>query len=556
MKKESLKIVIVGGSAAGSTVATTLRRLDEDSEILIIERGPDVSFANCSLPYYFGDIVDEIDDLVVTSPSEFKKKYNIDVRVNEEVIDINRNDKYINVKNLENKKVYHEDYDYLILAPGGNPNSPKPLTGENVFTLRNVQDVRDIDNYIKENDVEKISIIGNGYIGVEIAESFIVDKKEVTLFGSRKQVLKPFDIEMAQIIHKELIDKGVNLVLDSRVKSTSKKEVTLENKDSYPTDMVILAIGISPETTLAKKADLEIGETGGILVDANFRTKDKFIYAIGDAIELHDRITRKPTMLALAGPAHKEADKAANHIYGNPQKNKGVLKASILRVFDLNCGSVGLNEKNLKEEGIKYKYVYTTGPDKPQKGQPLHFKLLYEDPTGRVLGAQIIGKGDVGKRLDVISTIMGLEGTIYDLWENELAYSPLYSTTKDITNLIASTGIHYLEDEFEKVGIKYVREIVENGGIFLDTRSEKAFNKGHIKNAINIPKENLRERLREVPKDKKIYVQSYSSERILTLNGFENIVLVDGSFPDVCMMEYFLDKYKNRKPIVTDYIFY
>lgn len=556
MKKENLKIVIVGGSAGGATAATNLRRLDEYSEILIIERGPDVSYANCSLPYYFGDEVDEIDNLVVTSPKEFKEKYNIEARVREEVIDINRKEKYVEIENLESGKTYKENYDYLILSPGGNPNEPGPLQGENVFAFRNLEDVRLIDDYIKENNVEKVAVVGNGYIGIELAESFKMTGKEVSLFGSRDQVLKPFDLDMSQIIHKELVDQGINLVLGARAKETSKTGLKLDNGETYSADMLILAIGISPETTLAEKVGLEIGETKGIKVDANFRTNDEYIYAIGDAIEVHDKITGKPTMLALAGPAHKQADKAVNHIYGNPQINRGVIKSSILRVFDLNCGSVGLNEKNLKEEGIKYKYVYTTGVDKVHSGRPIHMKLLFEEPTGRILGAQIVGKGDVAKRLDVISTAMGFGGTIYDLWENELAYSPIYSTTKDITNMIASTGINYLQGKFNKIGISEVREIVENGGIFLDNRSKKAYDSGHIINSIHIPQNELRSRLDEIPRDKMIYTQSYSVERILTLRGFDNIVLVDGSYRDICTHEYFLDKKENRKPIFTEYRFY
>lgn len=556
MKKEKMKIVIVGGSAGGSTLGTTLRRLDENSEIIIIERGPDVSFANCSLPYYFDGLVEEIEDLLVTTPEQFKKKYNIDARVNEEVLRINREEKSLEVKNLETGVIYEEHYDFLVLSPGGNPNEPESLLGENVFTLRNVEDVREIDEYIKKNDVKSLAVIGNGFIGVEVAEAFKLGGMEkVTLFGSKEQVLTPFDEDMAQIIHKEMMDKGIELVLGCRVKSTSLEGVELESGKKYDGDLIVLAIGISPETTLVKDAGLKIGVTKGILVDSNYRTEDEFIYAIGDAIEVHDKLSGKPSMLALAGPAHRQADKVANHIYGNLTENRGVINSSILRVFDLNCAAVGLNERTLQEENRKYKFVYMTSRDQVEYPEPIHMKLIFEDPTGLILGAQVIGRGQVTPRINVVSSLITMGGTIYDMWENELAYSPLYSTPKDITNLIASTGISYLKGEFEKAPIRDVRKLVEKGAFILDTRSKKAFERGHIKGATNIPSGELRERIDELPKDKKIYIDSYGSLKILQNKGFSNVVFIDGNFQDICLYEYYHDKVDNREPIVTDYSF-
>ncbi len=556
MKKENLKIVIVGGSAGGSTLATTLRRLDESSEIIIFEMGPDVSFANCSLPYYFEGLVEEIDDLLITTPEQFKKRYNIDARVNEEVLKINRSEKNIEVKNLETGVIYEEYYDYLVLSPGGRPNSPKSLMGENVFTLRNVQDVRDMDDYIKKNNVKSVAVIGNGFIGVEVAEAFkLGGMDKVTLFGSKEQVLMPFDEDMAQIIHKEMKDKGIDLVLGSRVSKTSLDGVELETGEKYDGDLIVMAIGISPETTLIEDANLKVGVTRGILVDSNYRTEDEFIYAIGDAIEVHDKLLGKPSMLALAGPAHRQADKVANHIYGNFTENRGVINASILRVFDLNCASVGLNERTLQEENIKYKFVYTTSRDQVEQPEPIHIKLIFEDPTGLILGAQIIGRGLVTPRINVVSTLITMGGTIQDMWENELAYSPLYSTPKDITNLIASTAINYLKGEFKKVPIRDVRKLVEEGAFILDTRSKKAFERGHLKGAVNIPSGELRERLDELPQDKNLYVDSYGTLKILLNRGYKNAVFIDGSFEDICLYEYFHDKVDNREPIVTEYKF-
>lgn len=556
MQKDNLKIVIVGGSAGGATLATTLRRLDESSEIIIIERGPDVSFANCSLPYYFEGMVDSIEKLSITTPKQFKSRYNIDARVNEEVLKINRVEKTVEVKNLETNVIYEISYDYLVLSPGGNPNEPKNLLGKNVFSLRNVQDVRDIDKYIKENDVKSVGVIGNGFIGVEVAEAFkLGGMNKVTLFGSRNQVLTPFDEDMAQIIHKEMMDKGVDLVLGSRVSETTLEGIKLESGEFYDGELIILAIGISPETTLVKDAGLKIGTTGGILVDANYKTNDDYIYAVGDAVEIHDKLTGKPTMLALAGPAHRQADKVANHIYGDNSFSKGVINSFILRVFDLNCASVGLNEKTLQDEKRKYKFVYTTSRDKVENSDPIHMKLIFEDPTGLILGAQIIGRGEVTQRINVVSTLIFMGGTIQDMWENELAYSPLYSTPKDITNLIASTGINYLKGEFKKVPIRDVRKLVEDGEYILDTRSKKAFEKARIIGSTNIPSGELRERLNEIPKDKPLYTNSYSSLKILLNNGFTNGVLIDGGYEDLCLYEYFRDKKLNRDPIVTAYRF-
>lgn len=553
--KKSRKIVIVGGSAAGSTVGANLRRLDDFSEIVIIERDPDVSFSNCSLPYYFSDEVEEIDDLIVTTPEQFKKRYNIDARVNEEVIDINREEKFVVVVNLETKETYKESYDYLILAPGGEPKTPKNLLMDKVFTLRNVEDVRNISEFLRDNEIKNVGIIGNGFIGVEVGEAFKLAGKNVTLFGSREQVLTLFDEDMAQIIHKEMLDHDLKLVLGCRVSDTTDYGVEIESGKVFPADLIILAIGISPNTKLVEKAGLKIGETRGILVDSNYKTEDEFIYAIGDAVEVFNEILKHPTMLALAGPAHRQADIAANHIYGIPKRNKGVIGASILRVFDLNCASVGLNERDLIKEGINYSFVYSTFRDKVHDGKPIHLKLIFEVPTGQVLGGQVIGYGEITPRIHVISTIISLKGSVYDLWDNELAYSPIYSTTKDATNMAGALAVRILNGEYEKTSIAEVRPLVEEGKIFLDTRSKKAYEKGHIKNSINIPIGELRERLEELPKDEEIRLNSYTALRILQQRGFKKLFLVDGDFEDLCLYEYFRDETEDREKIVTEYKF-
>lgn len=552
--KKEKKFLIIGGSAGGSTIGANLRRLDDFSKITIVEKDPDVSFSNCSLPYYFSGEVESIEDLIVNTPEDFKRKYNIDVRVHHQAMKINRDQKYVEIKDLNTKETYKEAYDYLIITTGGSPNKPKDLLNENVFTLRNVQDVRDIDKFLKENKVENVGIIGNGYIGVEVGEAFRLSGKNVKLFGSRNQVLMPFDEDMAQIIHKELIDNGMDLILGTRVKNTSKDGIFLDDGTLIPCDLVILSIGIKPDNHLAKEAGLEIGKTGGIVVDSNNRTSDESIYALGDVVEVHNDILNKPDLLALAGPAHKQADIAANHIYNNQRRNKGVIKSAILRVFDLNCGTVGLNERNLQEEEIGYDFVFGTYQDKIHEGKKIHLKVLFEKITGQILGAQIIGQGEITKRLDTISTLISQKGDLYDLWENELAYSPIYSTTKDATNIIGSMGLGLLNKEYEKVSISMIRSLVEEDALIIDTRSTKEFEKGHIIKSKNIPIGLLRDKVEELPKDENIYINSYSAMRILKQRGFKAIY-IEGDFEDLCLHEYYKDLIENREKIVSEYRF-
>ena len=404
----SKRILIVGGVAGGASVATRVRRLDESAEIIMFERGPDVSFSNCSLPFYLSGIVENSEDLVLINPEKFKKQYNIEARTNSEVIRINRKDKKLLVRNLLTFEEYEEAYDKLVLSPGASPIRPKSIEGvnnDNVFTVRNVVDIRNLNDYIKEHNIEDVAVVGGGFIGIEVAENLRLAGKNVSLIEAQDQILSPFDYDMVQILHKEMMDRGVKLILNDGVKKIENDYLELKSGKVVQAKAVVLAIGVNPEVSLAKDAGLEIGETGAIKVDHNYLTSDKDIYAVGDAIEVYHRLTHKKTRLPLAGPAQRQARAAADHMYNIPHRNNGVIGTSILRIFDLGAASTGLNEKAAKEAGISYDFVYIIPKDKVglmPDSNPIHFKLIYEYPTGKILGAQAIGKGNVDKRIDVM----------------------------------------------------------------------------------------------------------------------------------------------------------
>lgn len=564
------KILIVGGVAGGASAAARARRLDESAEVIMFERGHNVSFSNCCLPYRLSGVIQKCDDLVLISTQEFKDKYNIDARARNEVIDINRKEKKVTVKDLDKDEIYEEKYDKLILSPGANPLRPKNIGGvnnENVFTIRNVQDIQKLNDYIVENDINDVAVVGAGFIGCEVAENIREAGRNVNLIEATDQVMPPFDNDMAQILHKELYDNGVNLILEDAVTEINKDHVVLSSGKKVDAGAVILAIGVSPETELAEKAGLEIGETGGIKVNANYQSSDNDIYAIGDVIELYCRLCHTPykkTRLPLAGPAQRQARAAADHIYGSGHKNNGVIGSSIVRMFDLNAASTGINENQAKESKIPYKTVYIIPEDKVSlmpSSKPLHFKLIYELPTGKILGAQAIGEGNVDKRIDVIATIILMDGTIKDLKELELCYSPLFSTAKDVVNHASLVGLNLLYNKYQQVRVDKVRELVENDAFIVDVREKDEYEAGHLINAVNIPLSELRERTDEIPKDEPVYLHCRSGQRsynaVLALQGkgYDNVVNISGSYLGISCYEYFLDQTTDRDKIVTEYNF-
>lgn len=561
------KILIVGGVAGGASVAARARRIDEAAEIIMFEKGPNVSFSNCSLPFYLSRIVENSDDLVMMCPEQFKKQYKIEARVNSEVTKIKREEKKISVKNIVTGEEYEESYDKLVLSPGANailPRSIEGITGPNVFAVRNVVDIKKLNDYIDENNIKDIAVVGGGFIGVEVAENLRLAGRNVSLIEALDQIMAPFDYDMAQILHREMMDKGVNLILSDGVKKINEDSIELQSGRKVKAKAVVMAIGVSPETGLAKDAGLEIGITGGIKVDHNYLTNDKDIYAVGDAIEVYNQLTHKPSRLALAGPAQRQARAAADHMYNIPHNNKGVIGSSIVKVFDLGAASTGLNEKTAKAAGIPYDFVYIIPGDKVglmPDSNPMHFKLIYEYPTGRILGAQAIGKGNVDKRIDIIATMITMGGTLEDLKELELCYAPLFSTAKDVVNFAALVALNLLYGRFKQVPVTKVRELVENNAFIVDVREKHEYEKGHLKNAINIPLSELRGRMNEIPKDKPVYLHCRSSQRsynavmALQNSGYDNVINISGSFLGICCYEYYQDQVTGREKIVTEYNF-
>lgn len=561
------RILIIGGVAGGASVAARARRLDAGAEIIMFERGPHVSFSNCSLPYYLSGVVGNSDALVMMSPEKFKKSYDIDARVNSEVTAINRDKKTIEIKNTLTGDVHEEAYDVLVMAPGASPVKPRSISGidgKNVYTVRNVADIVHLKAGLEAAGAENTAVIGGGFIGIEVAENLAKAGKKVTVVEAMSQILAPFDYDMVQMLHKELLDNGVSLIVEDGVKTIEEKQITLASGKTVPADAVILAIGVAPETGLAKAAGLEIGETGGILVDHNYRTSDKNIYAVGDAIEVFDRMTGKPSRLALAGPALRQARAAADAMYGISDDNRGVIGSCALRVFGLNAAATGLNERNARKAGIPCDFVYVIPGDKVgimPGSAPMHFKLVFEVPTGRILGAQAIGRGNVDKRVDVIAAMVSMNGTIRDLKNLELCYSPVFGTARDVVNQAALVAENILYGRFRQVPVTQVRSLVEEQAFIVDVREKGEYEAGHLKGSVNIPLSELRERTDEIPKDRPVYLHCRSSQRsynalmALQGRGYENVVNISGSFLGICLYEYYNDVAMGREKIVTEYNF-
>lgn len=572
----SKKVLIVGGVAGGASAAARVRRLDESAQIIMFEKGPHVSFSNCSLPYHLSGIVPEADWLVLVDPETFKVKYNIDARVNNEVVAINRQAKSVTVKNVQTGETYDETYDKLVLSPGANPIVPniEGARNENVFMVRNVVDIDKLNKFLKKdsisddnnrkNNISDVVVIGGGFIGLEVAENLRKVGYNITLVEAADQVLAPFDYDMVQMVHKTLVDHGVNLIVGDGIAKVLPEAIELASGKQIPAQAVVMAIGVRPETSLAVAAGLEIGKTGGIKVDHNYVTSDPDIYAVGDAIEVFHRLLHTPTRLALAGPAIRQARAAADHMYGKPHQNKGVIGSSVVEVFDMNFASTGLTVKAAERAGIPVDSVYVMPGDKVglmPDVNVMHFKLVYEVPTGRILGAQAAGKGNVDKRVDVIATLVTMGGTVEDLKELELCYAPPFGTGRDVVNIAALVAINNLNGDLAEVKVSDVRDLVESGAFIVDVRETGEFRHGHLNNAVNIPLSQLRDRVSEIPRDVPVYVHCRSSARsynaYMALKGFgyTNVKNIQGSFLGICLYEYFNDQTTGRTPIVTKYNF-
>lgn len=564
----SKKILVVGGVAGGASIAARARRLDEHAEIIMFEKGPYVSFSNCALPYHISGEIESSTDLLLKTPASFQEQYKIDARVHNEVVGINRTEKTVTVKNHQTGDTYTEEYDLLFLAPGAEAVRPKSIPGimsDHVFVMKTVPDVEYLMNHLEAEKVKDAVVVGGGFIGLEVAENLKYAGYNVTVVEAQEQVMMSLDYDMVQMIHKELHDQGVKLIVNDSVEEITETDVVLASGEEIPAQAVVMAIGVRPEIELAQSAGLTISETtGAIAVNHHYQTNDSAIYAVGDAIESACFFTGKKTQLTLAGPAQRQARAAIDHAYGRNPRNRGVIGSSSLKLFDLNIANTGFNEKQLKEHGIPYDFTYIIPKDRVgimPDAENLHFKLLYEVPSGRVIGAQAIGKGNVDKRIDVIATAIMMHATLEDLMDLELTYSPHFSNARGVINNAGMVGLNILNGEMAKVPVTQARKLVEDGAFLVDIRSEEAFAKGHLKGAINIPFAQFRKRLAEIPKDQPVYLYcrsgqlTYNMSRALTQLGYNNIQNIEGSFLGISYYEYFNDMTLDREPIVTGYNF-
>lgn len=538
------KILIVGGVAGGATAAARLRRLDETSQIIMFERGEYISFANCGLPYYIGEVIENRDALLVQTAEGMSKRFNLDIRNFSEVVSIDPENKTISVKNLKTNEEYKESYDELILSPGASPIKP-PIPGldkaENVFTLRNIPDTDRIKAYVDDNRPKEAVVVGGGFIGVEMAENLVERGVKVHLIEMLDQVMAPFDYEMAQILHGHMEDNGVDLILGDGVDSFKNdgNTIVLKSGKQVSTDMTILSIGVRPENQLAKDAGLELGPRGHILVDENMMTSKDHIYAVGDAIQTKDLIFEEGASIALASPANRQARIVADRINGIDSKYKGVLGTSVAKVFDMTASSTGNNEKKLKQMGIEnYETVHLhplSNAGYYPTANPMDLKLIFEVPSGKVLGAQAIGYTGVEKRIDVIATAIAAGMTVRELQDIELAYAPPFSSAKDPVNMAGYAASNILDGLVKKVDVMEIDQLVEDGEYLLDIRTEEEYSLGNINGSVNIPLDELRDRMDEIPKDRIIYVncqvglRGYLGCRILNQNGF-NTYNLDGGY--------------------------
>ena len=541
------KILIVGGVAGGASTAARLRRNDEDAEIVIFERGKYISFANCGLPYYIGDTIKKRDSLLVQTPEAMEDRFNIDVRVQNEVLSVDKDKKEVVVKDLKNDKEYPESYDKLVLSPGSTPLVPPidGIKGDNIFTLWTIPDTDEIKEYVDTQKPDSAVVVGGGFIGIEMAENLHDLGIDVTIVEMQDQVMGPVDYEMAQDIHRHIKSKDVNLVLEDGVKSfedlNNRKRVTLQSGKHVDADMVMLSIGVRPNNELAKSADLSLNERGGIKVNEYLQTDNEDIYALGDAIEVTDYIDGSDTMIPLAGPANKQGRIVANNLCGKKEKYKGTQGTSIAKVFDLTVASTGHNEKTLKNKGLEYKKDYHVAitHSKSNAGYypgaiPMTIKSIF-DNDGKVLGAQIVGYTGVDKRIDVIATAIRADMTVYDLKELELAYAPPFSSAKDPVNMVGFVGENILSGKVKVLNWDEVDNL-DDKDIILDIREKEELNLGYIKGSTNIPLDELRDRLSELDQDKKIVVycaigvRGYIAARILMQNGFEKVYNLNGGY--------------------------
>ncbi len=524
-----MKVVIVGGVAGGATAAARIRRLDEQAEIVVFERSGFISYANCGLPYYIGGVIEDADELTLQTPESFYTRFRVNMKVHHEVTAINTDRKTVTVKNLESGETFEESYDKLLLSPGAKPIKPNfdGINSDKIFTLRTVEDTLTIKKYINENRPKKAVIAGGGFIGLETAENLVELGLDVTVVQSGDQLMAPYDRDMASFIHTEVRKHGVKLVLEHKVSGFDETadgiRVKLEDEGFLTADMVILAIGVAPETTLAKDAGLELGIKGSIVVNDKMETSVPDIYAVGDAVQIKNFVTDADTLISLAGPANKQGRIAADNICGGDSHYTGGQGSSVIKIFDMTAASTGINEKTAKALGIKFDKVILSPMSHAgyyPGGKVMTMKVLFEKDTYRLLGAQIVGFDGVDKRIDVIATAIRAGMKADELAELDLSYAPPYSSAKDPVNM-AGFMIENIKNGVVKQWYYEDTESLQNNENVtrLDTRTPMEYNRGHIDGFINIPVDELRERIGELDKNKPVCFSSYRKPRTNTYHA-------------------------------------
>ena len=531
-----MKVVIIGGVAGGATAAARIRRLDEQAEIIVFERSGFISYANCGLPYYIGGIIEDENKLTLQTPESFWRRFRVKVNVHHEAIAIHPDNKTVTVKNLKNGKIFTESYDKLLLSPGAKPIKPRfeGIDSVKIFTLRTVEDTLRLKKYTDEHQLKSAVVVGGGFIGIEVAENLHDLGIDITLVEASDQLMAPFDRDMASFIHAEILKNGIHLMLDTMVEGFADTEcgidVKLKDGQTLHTDMVVMAIGVAPETTLAKDAGIELGIKGSIVVNDKMETSIHDVYAVGDAVQIKNFVTDKDTLISLAGPANKQGRIAADNICGGNSHYNGGQGSSVIKIFDMTAAATGINEKTAKLLGINADKVILSPMSHAgyyPGGKIMTLKVLFEKDTYRLLGAQIVGFDGVDKRIDVLATAIRAGIKAYELTELDLAYAPPYSSAKDPVNMVG-----YIVENIKNGIVKqwYYEEdetLPRDGSItLLDTRTPIEYRMGHAKGFINIPVDELRERIDELDKSKPVYIicqsglRSYIASRILMGNGF------------------------------------
>lgn len=558
------KILIVGGVAGGATAAARLRRLGEDDQIIMFERDEFISFANCGLPYYIGNVITDRDDLLVQTVEGMSERFNLDIRNFSEVTDINRAEKTVTVRKTKTGETYQESYDVLLLSPGAKPIQP-PIEGlkeaNNLFVLRNIPDTDAIYHFIETKKPKKAVVVGGGFIGIEMAENLTDRGIEVTLVEKLPQVLAPLDFEMAQLVHQELNVHGVNLFLgDGLLKFTENgHKIHLESGTVVDTDLVILSIGVVPENTLAKKADLLVGPRGHIVTTAKLETLDaqtqkpvEGVYAIGDAIQVKDFVTKSDTAIALAWPANRQGRIVADIIHGKDVQYNGSLGTSVLKVFNLTVSSTGNNQRTLEGKKIPFQAIHAHRNNHASYypgATNITFKLIYHPETLEILGAQAVGQAGTEKRIDVIATAIKMKAKVTDLSDLELAYAPPFSSAKDPVNILGYIAENVLEGKYKVAYVTQIEDLRKQGALFLDVRTPLEFSTGHIEGALNIEVDDLRNRLDDitVAKDAPIVVncqvglRAYVAIMLLKGKGFTNLYNLSGGYSTYKTFKYQLN---------------